>query len=281
MTGGPAPAAIVVDIEGTASPTEAVVGTLYPYAKARMAGWLRTHADDVQVRQAVAQVRELTGEPDAGLERVVAVLDDWLARDAKVGPLKVLQGQIWAAGFAAGELTGVVFPDVEPALSRWHAAGIRLAVYSSGSVAAQQAWFGRAVTSPDWAPAIGGTAAAAGAAVAGTAVAGTAAAGTGAGRGGQAAPGKVHDLGRLLSGYFDIENAGAKSDAASYLRIADVLGLEPGRLVFLTDRPSELDAAAAAGWTAIGVARPGEPYAEELGAYPHVDSFAAVGFPVA
>ena len=33
---------------------------------------------------------------------------------------------------------------------------------------------------------------------------------------------------------------------------------------------------AAAGWAALGVARTGEPYADALAGYPHVDSFAAV-----
>ena len=34
------------------------------------------------------------------------------------------------------------FPDVIPALRAWDAAGIGLAIYSSGSVRAQRAWFG-------------------------------------------------------------------------------------------------------------------------------------------
>ncbi|OHV30366.1 2,3-diketo-5-methylthio-1-phosphopentane phosphatase [Pseudofrankia sp. EUN1h] len=230
--------AVVVDIEGTASPTSAVVGTLYPYARARMASWLAERADDPEVRRAVAQARDLLGEPGAGPGRVLAALDDWLARDAKVAPLKALQGQIWAAGFAAGELAGVLFPDVAPALRRWHATGIRLAVYSSGSVIAQRAWFSRVTTTT-----------------------------------GREEP---DDLGPLLSAYFDLDNAGAKGDAASYARIAAALGVEPGRLLFLTDRPGELDAAMAAGWAALGVARAGEPYADALAGYPRVDSFATV-----
>ena len=59
----------------------------------------------------------------------------------KATPLKTLQGQIWAAGFAAGELAAHVFADVAPRLRAWHAAGVAIAVYSSGSVASQRAWF--------------------------------------------------------------------------------------------------------------------------------------------
>ncbi|MBL7499926.1 acireductone synthase [Frankia sp. CNm7] len=228
--------AVVLDIEGTVSPTEAVVGTLYPYAQARLAGWLAQHGDDPETVRAIAQVRELIGEPDADVTRVVAALDDWRARDVKAAPLKTLQGRIWAAGFAAGELTGVFFDDVVPALRRWHAAGITLAVYSSGSVAAQRAWFGHAA---------GG------------------------------AGDRRDDLRPLLAGYFDLDSAGPKTDPGSYARIAAALGAAaPRPPLFLTDRPTELDAANAAGWTTVGVARPGEPYAGALAGYRHVASFA-------
>ncbi|ADP83762.1 acireductone synthase [Pseudofrankia inefficax] len=233
--------AVVVDIEGTTSPTAAVVGTLYPYARARLAGWLAGHPDDPRTCRAVAQVRELLGEPAADLARVTAALDDWLARDVKAAPLKTLQGQIWAAGFAAGELTGVLFGDVAPALRRWHAAGIRLAVYSSGSAVAQRAWFGRAAALDS---------------------------------AGRPSPERPDDLGPLLTAHFDLDNAGPKTAERSYARIAAVLNAQPGRLLFLTDRPAELDAARAAGWRVVGVARPGEPYAAALAGYPRVSSFA-------
>ena len=56
--------------------------------------------------------------------------------------LKTLQGLIWQDGFARGELVGDVYPDVPTALRRWHDAGLRLYVYSSGSVQAQRLVFG-------------------------------------------------------------------------------------------------------------------------------------------
>jgi len=62
--------------------------------------------------------------------------------DAKVTELKDIQGRIWAEGYAAGELTGQVYPDAAQALRRWHNNTIRLAVFSSGSVAAQKLIFG-------------------------------------------------------------------------------------------------------------------------------------------
>src|SRR5207248_1593642 len=84
--------------------------------------------------------------PDADEAAVIAQLVRWIDEDAKVTSLKTLQGWIWEEGFAAGELTSHFFPDVVPVLRQWAAAGHTLWVFSSGSVTAQQAWFGH---SPD------------------------------------------------------------------------------------------------------------------------------------
>ena len=61
--------------------------------------------------------------PGAATADVVAALHSWMDADLKATPLKTLQGQIWAAGFAAGELAAHVFADVAPQLRAWHAAG--------------------------------------------------------------------------------------------------------------------------------------------------------------
>ena len=142
MTVRPAVDAVVVDIEGTTSSTGFVVDTLYPYSRARFGQWLTGRADHPDVQRAVEQVRELVAEPDAGPERVVEALEGWLSRDEKVTPLKTLQGLIWADGFARGDLTAHFYDDAVPALRRWHDAGLRLYVFSSGSLTAQATWFG-------------------------------------------------------------------------------------------------------------------------------------------
>ena len=137
---------VVLDIEGTTSATNFLVDRLYPYSAARFADWLEKHADDPRTAGAVAQIRDLVGDPAASTDRLVEALRGWLAEDRKVTPLKTIQGLIWAEGFAARELTAHFYPDVVPALRRWHAAGLRLYIFSSGSVTAQQSWFGH---SPD------------------------------------------------------------------------------------------------------------------------------------
>jgi enolase-phosphatase E1 len=80
-------------------------------------------------------------EPTAGLAAYVEWLMD---QDAKSPALKLLQGKIWERGYRDGTLRGAVFPDVPDALQHWHAAGIAVAIYSSGSVLAQQLLFSTA-----------------------------------------------------------------------------------------------------------------------------------------
>jgi len=66
----------------------------------------------------------------------------WLMdRDRKSRGLKQLQGLIWERGYQTGVLRGQVYPDVRPALERWHAHGQSVYIYSSGSVLAQQQLF--------------------------------------------------------------------------------------------------------------------------------------------
>ncbi|MCM6775242.1 acireductone synthase [Nocardia sp. CDC159] len=135
--------AIVVDIEGTTSPTSAVREDLYGYTRARLPQWLRDNrggaADAV-----LAQARELAARPDADEAEVAEILRGWLNSDVKAQPLKTAQGLICAEGFRDGALHGEFFPDAPPALRAWHAAGIALFVYSSGSVRNQQDWFAHA-----------------------------------------------------------------------------------------------------------------------------------------
>jgi enolase-phosphatase E1 len=133
--------AIVTDIEGTTSSISFVHEVLFPYAKTHLRDFLRVHARRPEVAAhlhavAAEEARQLT------LEDAAEVLERWIAEDRKATPLKALQGMVWAEGYAAGELKGHVYPDTPEYLRRWHAQGLALYVYSSGSVEAQQLIFG-------------------------------------------------------------------------------------------------------------------------------------------
>jgi enolase-phosphatase E1 len=132
--------ALVLDIEGTTSPTSTVHTALFGYVREHLPQWLARNRSRA-VGQLLDAVRDGCGRPDAGEGELVAILRGWLDENVKSEPLKVLQGLVCAEGFAAGELHGEFFPDVAPALSRWRSAGHRHYVYSSGSERNQRDWF--------------------------------------------------------------------------------------------------------------------------------------------
>ncbi|WP_237214183.1 acireductone synthase [Falsiroseomonas oryziterrae] len=128
--------AVLTDIEGTTSAIAFVKETLFPFAEAALDGFLETHGNDPAVAAILAEV--------PGPDRR-ATLRRWMAEDAKVTPLKSLQGLIWRAGFEDGRLRGHLWPDVAACLRAWAVGGLTLAVYSSGSVEAQRLLFRHSV----------------------------------------------------------------------------------------------------------------------------------------
>jgi enolase-phosphatase E1 len=84
--------------------------------------------------------RTVSMSPQAAIPKFLAYIHWLMDRDRKSTALKSLQGKIWKAGFASGDLKGTLFPDVPAALERW-AAQAKVAIYSSGSTEAQQLLF--------------------------------------------------------------------------------------------------------------------------------------------
>lgn len=133
--------AIVTDIEGTTSSIDFVHQTLFPYARVHLREFLRAYAGNPGVQAQLREVEQIEGRT-LDLNEAAGVLERWIDEDRKLTPLKSLQGMIWAQGYAAGELKGHVYPDTPEYLRRWQARGLRLFVYSSGSVEAQKLIFG-------------------------------------------------------------------------------------------------------------------------------------------
>jgi enolase-phosphatase E1 len=136
---------ILTDIEGTTTSISFVHDVLFPYAAEHLPAWVRAHREEDRVRTVLAQVAE-TVKAEQGLETDEAQQIDWLLRwikeDRKHGALKALQGWLWKEGYAAGAFHSHVYPDVAPALERWKQQGLKMGVYSSGSVPAQRLLFG-------------------------------------------------------------------------------------------------------------------------------------------
>jgi enolase-phosphatase E1 len=134
-----APAAVVVDIEGTVGSIRFVKDVLFPYARTRLRAFVLAHRMRPDVEVQLAAVRAETGIDD--VDGQIAQLERWSDEDRKATPLKALQGMIWAGGFASGDLVAHLYDDAIAALQRWARAGLPVYVYSSGSTAAQKLYF--------------------------------------------------------------------------------------------------------------------------------------------
>lgn len=133
--------AIVTDIEGTTSSLSFVKDVLFPYARERMAAFVREHGQEATVRGLLDDVRAEAGKPLSDTE-CAALLLRWIDEDKKITPLKALQGLIWESGYRQGDFAGHVYDDAVRNLRRWKHQGIALYVFSSGSVQAQRLIFG-------------------------------------------------------------------------------------------------------------------------------------------
>lgn len=131
---------ILTDIEGTTSSLSFVKEVLFPYARKRMAAFVREHSQQPQVKELLDSANQEAG---GGLsqEQLVACLVRWIDEDRKVTSLKALQGLIWEQGYREDDFKGHMYEDAVAMLRRWHYAGISLYVYSSGSVQAQRLLF--------------------------------------------------------------------------------------------------------------------------------------------
>jgi enolase-phosphatase E1 len=135
--------AVVLDIEGTTTSVAFATDVLYPYARERLQNYVRQHRDEPEVATILDEAREAGGVFND--EAVVVRMCHWMERDQKVTPLKTLQGLIWEDGYRSRELVSHLYPDVAPAMRAWHARGLKLYIYSSGSVRAQRLIYGHTV----------------------------------------------------------------------------------------------------------------------------------------
>ena len=137
--------AIVTDIEGTTSSISFVRDVLFPYARKRLPAFVETHGDKPDVQHWLHEAAREAGLVEANRQEIIELLLDWIDTDRKSTALKALQGMIWKDGYAAGDYRAHVYPDVAARLRSWRADGLRLFVYSSGSVPAQQLFFRHSV----------------------------------------------------------------------------------------------------------------------------------------
>jgi len=148
---------ILLDIEGTTTPISFVHDVLFPYARAHVKSYLAKYLDSPETTAILAQLHEehvsdveqglqppalINETRDAELASLVSYVEWLIERDRKSSGLKALQGKIWEKGYLDGTLQAPLFADVLPALELWRRAGLRIAIFSSGSVLAQKLLFG-------------------------------------------------------------------------------------------------------------------------------------------
>lgn len=132
--------AILTDIEGTTSSLSFVKDVLFPYARERMADFVRQHAGEPAVNKELAEVRRLSGK-NLSESEIIDQLIRWIDEDKKITPLKSLQGMIWKDGYRQGDFKGHVYEDAVRQLKKWQQASLKLYIFSSGSVEAQKLLF--------------------------------------------------------------------------------------------------------------------------------------------
>ena len=134
--------AILTDIEGTTTSLSFVKDVLFPYAYEHMQSFVVENRTNPAVAKLIDEVRYEVNNPVLSLSGAIEQLKQWIRDDKKITPLKAIQGLMWQQGYANGDFTGHVYPDAVAGLQAWHAQGLQLYVYSSGSVQAQQLLFG-------------------------------------------------------------------------------------------------------------------------------------------
>ncbi|NET40055.1 MAG: acireductone synthase, partial [Cyanothece sp. SIO1E1] len=133
---------ILLDIEGTTTPIDFVYETLFPFAREQMEAFLNANFDSPTLSETLTLIqKDHAAERDpqvpawenssSGISRYLIWLMD---QDRKATGLKAVQGLIWKAGYASGELKATLYDDVAPAIQRWTDSGLRVCIYSSGSI---------------------------------------------------------------------------------------------------------------------------------------------------
>lgn len=153
--------ALLLDIEGTTTPITFVKDVLFPYIKEHLEDYLSAHWEEDECKQDVhllkKQIEEDMRQNRACLVHAVdqtvhtdeekairEVVDNvlWqMAADRKSTALKQLQGHMWRQAYTSGRIQGQVYEDVVPAIRRWRSRGLKIYIYSSGSVEAQKLLF--------------------------------------------------------------------------------------------------------------------------------------------
>jgi methylthioribulose 1-phosphate dehydratase/enolase-phosphatase E1 len=147
---------LLLDIEGCTTAISFVKDTLFPYVIEHIDSYVKTLSTNDYNTLAEAlwgdlstshqsKVLESAGNDDETnnvLQDCSVLVKYMVANDLKLASLKSMQGQMWKAGYENGSLKGHVYNDFVPMLRWMRDQGVKVYIYSSGSIQAQKLLFG-------------------------------------------------------------------------------------------------------------------------------------------
>uniref|UniRef100_A0A6U3Y0D7 Enolase-phosphatase E1 n=1 Tax=Ditylum brightwellii TaxID=49249 RepID=A0A6U3Y0D7_9STRA len=151
---------LLLDIEGCTTAISFVHDVLFPFARNNVTKYLEglaEESDKTTIADALVEdVKKLEEDHPSRKElaekkvedmssveeKIVSHVHALMNHDVKATGLKGLQGKIWKAGYASGELKGHIYDDFKPLLEWCKAHDVKVCIYSSGSIGAQKLLFG-------------------------------------------------------------------------------------------------------------------------------------------
>ncbi|KAG3283687.1 hypothetical protein H1C71_034288, partial [Ictidomys tridecemlineatus] len=118
-------------------------------SKENVKEYLQTHWEEEEYAHldGAIPIPAASGNGVDELQQIIqAVLENvcWqMSLDLKTTALKQLQGHMWRAASTAGHMKAEFFEDEVPADRKWREDGMKVYIYSSGSVEAQKLLFGQ------------------------------------------------------------------------------------------------------------------------------------------
>ncbi len=236
------PKCILLDVEGTTSSISFVHDVMFPYARSRVASFLDAHWDDPSVTDCL---------PLLSQELEYDSVDQWLGDDQTHAKQRVVEG---VSRLMDGDVKATGLKKLQGAIwkSGFESGEMTAHLYDDVAPAIRR-WNQDGISIRIYSS---------GSVQAQKLFFGHCVAG---------------DLLPLLSGHYDT-TTGGKKEAASYVTIANDIGLMPNEVLFVSDVPMELDAAQSAGMQTVLSIRPGNQRVPEPHGYFAITSFDAIKF---
>lgn len=167
---------ILLDIEGCTTAISFVKDVLFPYVLTNIDNHLKSvedasvlsehlsglekdvckiKDDDIRKECVAVHIPEDKSDLPALRTAIKTLVEIMVKADVKATALKSLQGTMWKAGYASGELKGHVYADVPVAFQWFVDQGVSVNIYSSGSIGAQKLLFSKS-TAGDLTPHLNG-----------------------------------------------------------------------------------------------------------------------------